>query len=89
MAGAVARTAVVFATSPLELLRVRMQGERGAAAPGRPYGQHIAQVARQVYHEGQVRATQMRWCSNRVSDASQFSPIFVLCMALASQLQLL
>lgn len=56
MAGAAARTAVVFVTSPLELMRVRMQGGQQAAPPGQPYGRHVMHVARQLYHEGAVRA---------------------------------
>ena len=53
VAGAAARTAVVFAISPLELIRVRMQGQGPPAKP-LPYGQHLLQVVRKLQQEGQV-----------------------------------
>ena len=53
VAGAAARTAVTFAISPLELVRVRMQGQGPRAQP-LPYGQHLLQVLRSLHQEGQV-----------------------------------
>ena len=53
VAGAAARAVTAFAVSPMELIRVRVQGS--AAPAGVPYAQQLLSTVRSIHAQGEVR----------------------------------
>ena len=53
VAGAAARAVTAFAVSPMELIRVRVQGS--AAPAGIPYAQQLLSTVRSIHAQGEVR----------------------------------
>ena len=52
VAGAAARAVTAFAVSPMELIRVRVQGS--AAPAGVPYTQQLLSTVRSIHAQGEV-----------------------------------
>ena len=54
VAGAAARAVTAFAVSPMELIRVRVQGS--AAPAGVSYAQQLISTVRSIHAQGEVRS---------------------------------
>lgn len=59
VAGAAARAVTAFAVSPMELIRVRVQGS--AAPAGVSYTQQLMSTVRSIHAQGEVRRSYFMW----------------------------
>ena len=59
VAGAAARAVTAFAVSPMELIRVRVQGS--AAPAGVSYTQQLMSTVRSIHAQGEVRSSDFMW----------------------------